>query len=178
MDSTSIWIIEGPAWQNQANTTVVSNLTPGNPSSLTVPTVNYIDQPVLIGSFLVDVNGNVSPEGDMTFREDWIYGEVGAPSGEMKISIPGTLAIGSNLGPAAFYTSTVSLQNGVTCMVKQAPVGANLVIQVYAGTTLLFTVTIAAGSATGSATGTASIGPETPVIINLTAVGTTFPDRT
>ena len=53
----------------------------------------------------------------------------------MKISIPGTLAIGSNLGPAAFYTSTVALQNGVTCMVKQAPVGADLVIQVYAGTT-------------------------------------------
>ena len=175
MDNTSIWIIEGPTWQNQANTTVVSNLTPGNPSSLTVPTVNYIDQPVLIGSFLVDVNGNVSPEGDMTFREDWIYGEVGAPSGEMKISIPGTLAIGSNLGPAAFYTSTVSLQNGVTCMVKQAPVGADLVIQVYAGTTLLFTVTIAAGSTVGSATGTPAIGPETPIIINLTAVGTTFP---
>jgi hypothetical protein len=38
-----------------------------------------------------------------------------------------------------------------------------------------FTVTIAAGSTTGSATGTPSIGPETPVIINLTAVGTTFP---
>ena len=93
----------------------------------------------------------------------------------MKISIPGTLAIGSNLGPAAFYTSTVALQNGVTCMVKQAPVGADLVIQVYAGTTLLFTVTIAAGSTVGSATGTPAIGPETPVIINLTAVGTTFP---
>jgi hypothetical protein len=60
-------------------------------------------------------------------------------------------------------------------MVKLAPVGANLVVQVYAGTTLLFTMTIAAGSTTGSATGTPAIGPETPVIINITAVGTTFP---
>ena len=74
-----------------------------------------------------------------------------------------------------FYTSSVSLQNGVTCMVKQAPIGADLVIQVYAGTTLLFTVTIAANSTVGSTTGTPAIGPETPVIINLTAVGTTFP---
>jgi hypothetical protein len=144
-------------------------------STLSVPTANFIEQAMLIAGFTVDVNGNESPDGDQPFREDWIYGEVGAPSGEMKISIPGTLAIGSNLGPAAFYTSAVSLQNGVTCMVKQAPVGANLVIQVYAGTTLLFTVTIAAGSTTGSATGTPTIGPETPVIINLTAVGTTFP---
>lgn len=74
------------------------------------------------------MNGDESPDGDQPFREDWIYGELAAPSGEMKISIPGTLAIGSNLGPAAFYTSTISLQNGVTCMVKQAPVGADLVI--------------------------------------------------
>jgi len=79
------------------------------------------------------------------------------------------------LGPAAFYTSAVSLQNGVTCMVKQAPIGADLVIQIYAGSTLLFAVTITAGSTTGSATGTPAIGAETPVIINITAVGTTFP---
>jgi hypothetical protein len=35
-------------------------------------------------------------------------------------------------------------------------------------------VTITAGSTTGSATGTPAIGAETPVIINITAVGTTF----
>ena len=40
---------------------------------------------------------------------------------EMKVSVPDTLAIGSKLGPAAFYTATVSFQNGVMCMVKQAP---------------------------------------------------------
>jgi hypothetical protein len=50
-----------------------------------------------------------------------------------------------------------------------------LSFQVYAGTTPLFTATIVAGSTTGSGTGTPSIGLETPVIINLTAVGTTFP---
>jgi len=175
MDDTSIWIVEAPTWSFQADSTSIDNANPLTPVTLSVPTANFIEQAMLIAGFTVDVNGNESPDGDQPFREDWIYGEVGAPSGEMKISIPGTLAIGSNLGPAAFYTATVSLQNGVTCMVKQAPVGANLVIQVYAGTTLLFTVTIAAGSTTGSATGTSLIGPETPVIINITAVGTTFP---
>ncbi len=175
MDDTSIWIVEAPAWSFQADSTSIDNANPLTPVSLSVPTANFIDQPMLIAGFTVDVNGNESPDGDQPFREDWIYGEVGAPSGAMKISIPGTLAIGSDLGPAAFYTSTVSLQNGVTCMVKQAPIGADLVIQVYAGTTLLFTVTITAGTTVGSATGTPAIGPETPVIINLTAVGTTFP---
>jgi hypothetical protein len=175
MDDTSIWIVEAPAWSFQADSTSIDNANPLTPVSLSVPTANFIDQPMLIAGFTVDVNGNESPDGDQPFREDWIYGEVGAPSGEMKISIPGTLAIGSDLGPAAFYTSTVSLQNGVTCMVKQAPIGADLVVEVYAGTTLLFTVTIAAGTTVGSATGTPAIGPETPVIINLTAVGTTFP---
>jgi hypothetical protein len=175
MDDTSIWIVEAPTWTFQADSTSIDNANPLTPVTLSVPTANFIEQAMLIAGFTVDVNGNESRDGDQPFREDWIYGEVGAPSGEMKISIPGTLAIGSNLGPAAFYTATVALQNGVTCMVKQAPVGANLVIQVYAGTTLLFTVTIAAGSTVGSATGTPSIGPETPVIINLTAVGTTFP---
>jgi hypothetical protein len=175
MDDTSVWIVEAPAWAFQADSTSIDNANPLTPVSLSVPTANFIEQPMLIAGFTVDVNGNESPDGDQPFREDWIYGEVGAPSGEMKISIPGTLAIGSNLGPAAFYTSTVVLQNGVTCMVKQAPVGADLVIQVYAGTTLLFTVTITPGSTVGSATGTPAIGPETPVIINLTAVGTTFP---
>jgi hypothetical protein len=175
MDNTSLWIVEAPAWAFQADSTSIDNANPLTPVTLSVPTANFIEQAMLIAGFTVDANGNESPDGDQPFREDWIYGEVGAPSGEMKISIPGTLAIGSNLGPAAFYTSTVSLQNGVTCMVKQAPVGADLVIQVYAGTTLLFTVTIAAGSTVGSAPGTSAIGPETPVIINLTAVGTTFP---
>jgi hypothetical protein len=127
---------------------------------------------MLIAGFTVDVNGKESPDGDQPLREDWIYGEVGAISGEMKITVPGTLALGSNLGPAAFYISTVTLQ-GVTCMVKQAPVGAALVIQIYAGSAQIFTVTIPDGSTVGSASGTPSIGPETPVII--TAVGTTFP---
>ncbi len=175
MDDTSIWIVEAPAWAFTADSTSIDNANPLTPVSLSVPTANFIEQAMLIAGFTVDVNGNESPDGDQPFREDWIYGVVGAPSGDMKISIPGTLAIGSNLGPAAFYTSAVSLQNGVTCMVKQAPVGADLVIQIYAGSTLLFTVTITAGSTTGSATGTPAIGAETPVIINITAVGTTFP---
>jgi hypothetical protein len=175
MDDTSIWIVEAPAWAFTADSTSIDNANPLTPVSLSVPTANFIEQAMLIAGFTVDVNGNESPDGDQPFREDWIYGVVGSPSGAMKISIPGTLAIGSNLGPAAFYTSAVSLQNGVTCMVKQAPVGADLVIQIYAGSTLLFTVTITAGSTTGSATGTPGIGAETPVIINITAVGTTFP---
>jgi hypothetical protein len=175
MDDTSIWIVEAPAWAFTADSTSIDNANPLTPVSLSVPTANFIEQAMLIAGFTVDTNGNESPDGDQPFREDWIYGVVGSPSGAMKISIPGTLAIGSNLGPAAFYTSAVSLQNGVTCMVKQAPVGADLVIQIYAGSTPLFTVTIMAGSTTGSATGTPAIGAETPVIINITAVGTTFP---
>jgi hypothetical protein len=175
MDTTSRWIIEAPTWTFQADSTTIDNAAYATPVSLAVPTVNYIQQPVLIGGYLVDDADNESPEGDGPLREDWIYGEVGAISGSMTIVIPGTLAIGSNLGPAAFYPTEVTLGTGVSGMLQAGPFGADLVVTIYAGVTLLFSLTIAAGTLFASVAGTPTIPADTNVMVNITAVGTTFP---
>jgi hypothetical protein len=93
----------------------------------------------------------------------------------MTIVIPGTLAIGSNLGPAAFYPTEVTLGTGVSGMLQAGPFGADLVVTIYAGVTLLFSLTIAAGTLFASVAGTPTIPADTNVMVNITAVGTTFP---
>lgn len=77
IDSTSVWIVEAPAWAFQTDSSTVGNSAPFNVSRLTVPTANFIEQPMLIAGFTVDVNGNESPDGDAPIREDWIYGAQG-----------------------------------------------------------------------------------------------------
>jgi len=109
----------------------------------------------------------------------------GSTGNPLVISVPGTLAIQSNAGQVpAFYNRATALQ-GATLQVGSAPLGASLVVQVALVTsplTVLFTLTLAAGSTAVSATGAqisaaASIPAKTPVVVNITAVGSTFPGQ-
>jgi hypothetical protein len=126
-------------------------------------------------------SGNSCATGSVQWTQDnvgsWLYStsSVLGLASRITVSIPGTLAIGSNLGPAAFYVAT-TLVHSCTIMVKTAPTGANLVFQVQQGSTTLFTVTIMAGQTVGTATGSAQTVPaNTQLVVNITAVGTTFP---
>jgi hypothetical protein len=105
-------------------------------------------------------------------------GATAQSSSQLSMSIPGTLAIGSNLGPAAFYGATTTVRTA-TAMVKSAPVGSSLVFAVYAGTsppTLLYTITITSGNVLGTAAGTVNVPANTQVVVNITSVGSpTFP---
>jgi len=101
----------------------------------------------------------------------------------LTITVPGTLAIGSNAGQVpAFYNAATSL-SGARLAVAQAPTGAALVVNVgLAGSpeTVLFTLTIAAGQTSVVATSAqiaaaAAIPANTNVLVDITAVGTTFP---
>jgi hypothetical protein len=100
-----------------------------------------------------------------------------AGSNQLSMVIAGTLAIGSNLGPAAFFTAATTV-TVATAMVKTAPVGGSLVIQVYSNSsppTLLYTITITAGNFLGVAAGTVVVPANTQVVVNITGVGSTFP---
>jgi hypothetical protein len=78
MDITSVWIVEGPTWAYQADSSAAGNASPTTPTTISVPTENFILQPMLIAGFTVDVNGLESPDdGDAPIREDWIYGSLG-----------------------------------------------------------------------------------------------------
>ena len=78
MDITTIWIVEGPTWAYQSDSSAAGNAVPTTPVTISVPTQNFILQPMLIAGFTVDVNGNESPDdGSAPVREDWIYGSLG-----------------------------------------------------------------------------------------------------
>ncbi|HUE17347.1 MAG TPA: hypothetical protein VMR25_24560, partial [Planctomycetaceae bacterium] len=180
MDQTSTWIIEGPSWVFQADSTSIDNASPLTPVTLAVPTANFIKQPMLIAGFTVDVNGNESPDGDAPVREDWIYGAVGTnASPGATLQVAGTLAIGSNQAPPLQLNATRT-PNEVVALVGTAPTGAGLTIKINVGGVLWMSLTIAAGNlsvqptaaqltAAGVITGSASI------TMDITAVGTTVP---
>ena len=70
--------------------------------------------------------------------------------------VPGTLAIGANVGQVpAFFNALKTLQ-GATLWLAQAPTGASVVVQVQTATsppTLLFTLTITSGNTMVQASG-------------------------
>ena len=108
---------------------------------------------------------------------NWLtgYTAIAGLSSRLTVSIPGTLAIGSDLGPSAFYTASTTVKS-VTAIVKTAPTGASLVMQVQQGATVLFTCTIPAASTSCTASsGAQTVPANTRVVVNITAVGTTFP---
>jgi hypothetical protein len=180
MDDTSVWIVEGPTWGFQADSTTIDNASPLTPVALAVPTANFIKQPMLIAGFTVDVNGNESPDGDGPIREDWIYGAAGTnASPGATLQVAGTLAIGSSQAPPLQLNANRT-PSEVVALVGTAPTGAGLTININGGGVLWMSLTIAAGNlsvqatsaqltASGALTGGGSI------TLDITAVGTTVP---
>jgi hypothetical protein len=180
MDDTSVWIVEGSTWAFQADSTSIDNASPLTPVSLSVPTGNFIKQPMLIGGFTVDVNGNESPDGDAPVREDWIYGAVGTnASPGATLQVAGTLAIGSNQAPPLQLNATRT-PNEVVALVGAAPTGAGLTININVGGVLWMNLTIPAGdlsvqATTAQLTAAGSIAGSASITMDITAVGTTVP---
>jgi len=180
MDETTVWIIEGPTWSFQADSTTIDNASPLTPVTLAIPTANFIRQPMLIGGFTVDVNGNESPDGDGPLREDWVYGAVGTnASPGATLQVGGTLAIGSNQAPPLQLNAS-RIPNEVVALVGTAPTGAGLTVNINVGGVLWMSLTIAAGNLSAQATSaqlTASgaLAGSASVTLDITAVGTTVP---
>ncbi len=80
LDTISVWIVETPAWDYNADSTTINNADSLRAVTLNIPTDNFVNQPLLIGGFTVDLNGTESPDGDIPIREDWIYGAEGQRS--------------------------------------------------------------------------------------------------
>ncbi|MGO9097938.1 MAG: hypothetical protein ACLP9Y_00280 [Mycobacterium sp.] len=181
LDTTSIWIVEAPAWDYVADSTTIENADPSHAVVLNVPTDNFIDQALVIAGFTVDSNGNESPDGDVPIREDWIYGAEGTGLAGFTLPVSGVLGIQSDAAPA-FYLNNDFTAGAVKAYVKSAPVGADLMFSIYVGTssTPWITLTIAAGTTSVVAT-SEQIDALTPIPANtnvrlaITSVGTTYP---
>lgn len=91
-------------------------------------------------------------------------------AGLLRLAIPGILAIGTNIAPLGFYTSAMPLSQASVAL-KGAPAGASISFEIYAGATLLWTVTVSASGTTGSATGAVTVPANTLITVNLTAAG-------
>jgi hypothetical protein len=180
LDTTSVWIVEAPAWDYSADSTAINNADPTHAVTLNVPTDNFVDTPLLIAGFTVNSNGNECPDGDVPIREDWIYGAEGQGSGFM-LPVAGVLGIQSDAAPA-FYLNGDMTPGAIKAYVKSAPVGADLTFSLCVGTgsTPYITLTIPPGSKSVVATSDvidalAPIPANTNVRLAITSVGTTYP---
>src|SRR5579885_2070728 len=178
LDTTSVWIVEAPAWDYVADSTAISNADPSHSVVLNMATDNFIDQALLIAGFTVDTNGNECADGDVAIREDWIYGAEGQVSG-FTLPVSGALGIQSDAAPA-FYLNSDFTAGSVKAYVKSAPVGADLVFTIYAGVNAWMTLTISNGSTSVVATtaqvdAAATIPANTNVRLAIASVGTSYP---
>lgn len=88
-DATSIWIVCMNSWPYQGETSAANSSQFGQVSSATVVVDNLLNQAVLVGGFMVDVNGNESPEDLTPLIETFTYGELGDTTGfSFQISAP------------------------------------------------------------------------------------------
>jgi hypothetical protein len=181
LDTTSVWIVEAPAWDYIADSTAIDNADPAHAVTLNVPTDNLINQPLVIAGFTVDSNGNECPDGDVPIREDWIYGAEGEAQAGFILPVAGVLGIQSDAAPA-FYLAKDFTAGAVKAYVKSAPLGAALVLSIYIGAEVdpWITLTIPAGSKSAAATagqidGAEVIPANTNIRLAITAVGTVYP---
>ena len=130
LDQTSVWIVEAPAWDYTGDSTTINNADSLRAVTLNIPTDNYVDQPLLVAGFTVDVNGNESPDGDVPIREDWVFGAEGAGKvSGFTLPANGVLGIQADAAPA-FYLPSDFTAGAVKAYVKSAPLGSALVLSI------------------------------------------------
>lgn len=108
------FIVEGPAWQFQNETSPITIPATGVPATISIPVDSLVNQPVVVGAFLIDRLGNETPEEFATIREAFIFGDdvgrfVGVDSEAFQVSprgqaLSGRIATGNRDTPAAGVT--------------------------------------------------------------------------
>lgn len=175
-DATSIFIVIQNGWQYSLDTITLSTSFLSN-SVLPLPIDNTNDKIFLVQLLSVAADGSESLIEFSPYREIYSVGKGGGTANaQMTLSIPGPLATGSNLGPVAFFSNDRTL-NGVTIQLDQAPTGADAILTITDDTTstLLWTVTIAAGTKTGTATGSVNVTANDRIRVDCTQPGSINP---
>ena len=180
-DQTSRFIVEEQAWQIDVTSESATNDNAQTDVSTTLNVDNYRRQMLLVQALTMDGGGDTSQEYFSPVREVYLFGGAGTVSftGAVYMSVEGTLAIGSDLAPRVSLHKEAAAV-AVRAEVKQAPVGADLVIKIYTDATLFMALTMAAGTtiieATQAELAAAPAIPEGAHIkLDITSTGTTFP---
>jgi hypothetical protein len=98
----------------------------------------------------------------------------GAAPSELVLAVPGVLGIIASAAPLVSLPEDAT-PTEIVALVKTAPVGAALTLQVLAGSSQVAIVVIAAGAVSASVPGGATIPAESVITLAITTVGTTFP---
>jgi hypothetical protein len=101
-------------------------------------------------------------------------GTVSAPTPTVSLFVNGALAIESDAAPNP-YLASIAAPSRLSAHVKQAPTGAALTFTINAGGGDWKPVIIGAGATSATVPNPGSIAANTPVRVNITAVGTTYP---
>jgi hypothetical protein len=182
-DATSVFWIEEAGWGvgtqdiNPGRVTTLATMDLGPWWAIDV--AGFAQQYLMIEPVAVSASGLEAlplPQG-LAIRDFYLFVETGdaantAPAAA--IVIPGTLAIGSDLGPIAAMPQT-STPSNITVQLKRAPTGAALVVVVYVNGVVYATITVPAGATSASVTTSTQIVAGQPIRVDITAVGTTYP---
>ena len=126
---------------------------------------------------MFDSSGNLSRPWMLFFAALAASVAGGSDGSSFLFTVPGTIGIRSNAAPLIQAPEDLTFST-IVAVVKQAPTGAGINVNVKAAGTLVGTVMIATGATSGTVTLTGSAGGVNAgalLTIDITAVGTTFP---
>jgi len=95
-------------------------------------------------------------------------------TGQVVLSVPGTLGILTNAAPLLLFASAVT-PSGLVAILKQPSIGASVIAQVMVAGVSYAQLTIPAGQTQVSIPGAGGIAANALVTLNIISVGTTFP---
>lgn len=181
-DATTRFITEEPDWLRIVDTSPanVDEYPPLQFSRMNLDLGGFSGRPLVVALVPVDGGGNEAPESGVQVRDWYIFHSLGTQQGEyqsiINLTVNGTLAIGSDQAARISLREAAAVRR-VRLEVKQAPVGADLVVHVRIGPVqTLVSLRLPAGATEIASDLIApDIPPDTSVRLDITSVGTTFP---
>jgi hypothetical protein len=174
----SAFIYEAATWgasntvEIPANSTAPTLAGPNPALALVLNDAPLGGDAVLVQILLRDANGNLSDETTDTLRMFYVPPAPSMPLASMFVN--GTLAIESDAAPNP-YMVAASSPSFLKAYVKQSPTGAGITFTITAGGSPWASVTIAAGTTSAIVANPGAIVANSPIVVSISAVGTTFP---
>jgi len=123
-DSTSLYIVEAPDWADFAQTSPIPAPASGVAVQLHMEVPNLPDRVVLVGGFLVDVNGNQTDEQFAVYRMIYVFGQpptvdvIGPDAGPYDIVVTDqTIRSDTSLNDVTAFLPPLASYQGRTTMI-------------------------------------------------------------
>lgn len=156
-DATSIWIVEVPVWDSLNPASAVGNADPYMSTDLSLNVLNYVRQSLLVAGYVVDINGQETPEEFACLRMSYVWGNPGGAFNSRTFcfglgATPQTVETDDQTNPVTAESDGVFFEWSFTADV--APTGQSAKVRIYNVTTSAIVVdaTLPAGDVLASGT--------------------------